>query len=370
MLMALGLPLPSRICATGWWLVDDTKMSKSLGNVVAPLSLRERYGTDVLRYFLMRDMVLGLDASFSEEALVRRNNSDLANDLGNLLRRALTLVSRNFDGRVPEPGPSGPEDADLQAQLETLPSLVEDRVRAYKLHDAIEETLQAVRAMNRYVDHTAPFKVVKEDHPRAGEILRNVLQGLRVVALLLRPIMPERMTELLKRVGVDDPAAEPLPVRFGDLPSGRPVSEGDPLFPRREFEPSEPEPKKPAPAPAPKKKSAEAATEPEIVEFTDFTRLSLVVAKVLTAEAVPKSKKLLKLSVDAGDPEPRTLMAGAAEAYSPEELVGRSVVMLKNLRPRRIFGIESQGMVLMAEDGERLVLLEPADEVPPGTPIH
>ena len=374
MLMALGLPLPARICATGWWLIDNTKMSKSLGNVVAPLSLRERYGTDVLRYFLMRDMVLGLDASFSEEALVRRNNSDLANDLGNLLRRALTLVSRHFDGRVPAQGPEGPEDSELKAQLSALPSLVEEKVRGYRLHDAIEEILQAVRAMNRYIDHTAPFKVIKSDPPRAGEILRNVLQGLRLVALLLRPIMPERMTELLGRVGVDDPSAEPRPPRFGDLPSGRPVSEGDPLFPRREFVPPEPEPakpeQKPAPAPAPKKKTEEAPAEPEIIEFADFVRLNLVVAKVLTAVAVPKSKKLLKLTVDAGDPEPRTLMAGAAEAYSPEDLLGRSVVMLKNLRPRKIFGIESQGMVLMAEDGDRLVLLEPAADVPPGTPIH
>ena len=230
--------------------------------------------------------------------------------------------------------------------------------------------------MNRYVDHTAPYKVIKTDPARAGEILRNVLQGLRMVGLLLQPVMPERMAELLRRVGVDDLGAEPRPPRFGTLPSGRPVLEGEPLFPRHDLgpapaKPAPPPPETPAEAAKPAPPTPKAATpEPEIIDFADFLRLELVVGRVRSAEPVPKSKKLLKLEVDVGEPDPRTLVAGAAGAYAPEDLVDRSVIILKNLRPRRIFGVESQGMVLMAEDGERLVLLEPAGVVPPGTPIR
>ena len=370
MLMAMGLPLPSKLCATGWWLVDNTKMSKSLGNVIDPLSLKDRYGPEILRYFLMRDMVIGLDASFSEEALVRRNNSDLANDLGNLVRRTLSLVERYFAGKVPEKGPEGEEDAALQEQINKLPEIVVSKVRNFRLHESIEECMQVVRAMNRYIDHTAPYKVIKEDEARAGEILRNILEGLHVVASLLRPLMPERMTTLLSYLGVDTPADRIEGLTFGLLKSGTGVNTGEVLFPKFVFE--APEEEAPAPKKTEKKQKSEKGSKTGSGEatFEDFQKIQILSAKILSAEKIQGSDKLLKLQVDAGEPEPRTVVAGVAESYEAETLPGKDIVIVANLKPRKIFGILSQGMALLASPGGKMSFIQPSADVPPGTPVQ
>jgi len=371
MLMAMGLPLPKRICATGWWLIDNTKMSKSLGNVIDPLSLKDRYGPEVLRYFLMRDMVIGLDASFSEEALVRRNNSDLANDLGNLVRRALSLVERYFDGKIPEPGPAGDEDAPLQDLVNALPEIVITKVREFRLHESIEECMQVVRAMNRYIDHTAPYKVIKDDEARAGEILRNIVEGLHVVATLLKPLMPNRMDTLLGYLGVTNHVDQIQNLRFGLLKPGTVVNTGEVLFPKYVFERPEEEPEVEPQSKDKKTKEKSSSEEaPGEASFEDFLKLQIRTAKVLSAERIKGSEKLLKLLVDAGDTEPRTVVAGVAESYAPEDIPGKHIVIVANLKPRKIFGVLSQGMALLAAPEGKMSFIEPSGEVPPGTPIQ
>ncbi|MBR57622.1 MAG: methionine--tRNA ligase [Myxococcales bacterium] len=370
MLLALDLPLPKRLVTTGMWLIDNTKMSKSLGNVVDPLSLGDKYGAEVLRYFLMRDIVIGLDASFSEEAVVRRNNSDLANDLGNLLRRTITLVERGFDSKIPAPGPSGDEDAELEQLINAVPRVVEEHIMSHRLHDAIEQTMQVVRAMNRYIDHTAPFKVVKEDPARAGETLRHILEGLHVVANLLHPIMPEKMNELLSNLGCAGPVKTAQELHYGMLEAGTPIKAGPPLFPRLEFE-APPESEAP---PKKAEKKAKPTPKPDpgdgMASFDDFLKLQLVTATIVTAEPIEGAEKLLKLTVDAGEESTRTVVAGIAKSYAPDDLPGTSIVLLANLQPRKIFGVLSQGMVLLAESDNRMVFVQPAEALPTGAKIR
>ncbi|MCA9524315.1 MAG: methionine--tRNA ligase [Myxococcales bacterium] len=387
MLMALGLPLPQQIIAHGWWLIDESKMSKTKGNVVNPLSLRDKYGSDVLRYFLMRDMVVGGDANFSEAAVVARNNSDLANDLGNLLSRATKMVASYFEGQVPPRGPSEPIDDELRELFEGLPAVVCGLVDELKVHQLIEEILQAVRRVNKYIGETQPFKVVKRDKARTGEILYSVLEALRFTAVLLGPVIPRGADKLLASIGA---TAVPTlaELHWGDLSSGAPVKVESGLYPRHEFVVSDAEgaaadaaenaksgaantgaAKKGAPA-----TEVAAADLPTIapfkamIEYADFQQLDLRVALVTAAERVPKSKNLLKLEIDLGS-ETRTMVSGIAGRYSPEEMVGRRIVVLANLEPRAIFGITSQGMLLAAGDKTSVTLLSLDGELPPGTSI-
>ena len=380
MLLALGLPLPRQIVATGWWLQDDAKMSKTLGNVVSPLGMKDVYGADVLRYVLMRDMVIGLDANFSEELVVRRNNSDLANDLGNLARRAAGLVERYFDGRVPEGGVPGADEEPIIAMTAALEAQIPDLIEGLKLHTAIEETMQLVRRLNKYVSDTAPFKTVKTDRPAAGRALYTVLEGLRHAATLLWPVMPEKMVELLVGIGA---APEPVLISalsWGGLVAGRPVAMSKGLFPRAELPARE---GGAADVPArgsgantqgkqAKARSAPAAAEAAgggAISFDDFLAVDLRAATVLACERVEGSEKLLKLQLDLGT-ERRQVVSGIAQHFEPEPLVGTQVVVVANLAPRRIFKIESQGMILTADtpDGG-LALLRPSAPAAAGTRI-
>ncbi len=383
MLMALDLPLPRHFVAHGWWLVDDTKMSKSLGNVVDPLSLKDRYGPEVLRYYLMRDMVLGLDATFSEAALVARNNSDLANDFGNLLSRVTRMVHRGpYGGAVPERGELRADDEPVVAAIEGLKETVERLVRAWKVHQAIEETMQVVRRINKYIADTQPFRVVKTDAARAGTILYVALEGLRHAAALLWPVIPHKSREALDAVGWRGDVPTLPTLRFGDLQSGSPVAGRVRLFPRHAFE------EQPASHGAPASTGVSAATKPgetkaaqtpagaesasskAMVTWDQFDALDLVVGTVAVAERVPKARKLLRLEVDLGS-ERRQIVAGIAAHYDPEALVGKQVVVLANLQPRKIFGLRSQGMLLAAEDAEsgKLSLLAPDAPVAPGSRV-
>lgn len=364
MLMALELPLPRHIVATGWWLTDNTKMSKSLGNVVSPLSLKDKYGPEVLRYFLMREMVLGLDANFSEEALVARNNADLANDLGNLLSRATKLVAKEpLNGVVPAPGPALPEDEDTLATLKALPGKVRDLVLALKLHTAIEEVLQGVRRLNKYVNDAQPFRTIKTDPARAGAVLYNVLEGLRFAATLLSPVLPEKAAAILADIGWQGPAPTLSALEWGGLEPGRPVGTTPALFPRHEFKAEV------APVTTPEQPATPEppAGKPHIA-YDDFAKVEMRIGEIEAAEAVPKSAKLLKLRVNIGT-ETRQIVAGIAMAYKPEELVGKRAVVLVNLQPRKLFGLESQGMLLVAEDADGLALLTPERVKAPGAEI-
>jgi len=371
MLLALGIPLPQSIIATGWWLQDKRKMSKSDGNVVSPLGMKDIYGTDVLRYFLMRDMVIGLDANFSEEALVRRNNSDLANDLGNLARRVGGLVNKWFDGKVPDPGaPTEAEEA-IATQARELVAAVPGWLTELKVHTVIEETMQLVRRLNKYITETEPYRTVKTDKQAAARSLYTALEGLRFAAWLLSPVMPSKAQALLETIGAPVELGTLDQLRWGGLEAGAALHTGTALFPRRDM-PKAPEEAaaKPKKKDKKKKKAAPTFETPDVIDFGDFVKVDLRVATVLEAERVEGSDKLLKLQLDVGKDTRRQVVAGIAKHFAPEDLVGQQVTMVFNLAPRKMFGLESQGMVLAVDTPEGgLGLLRPTAPAAPGTRV-
>lgn len=370
MLKAAGIPPFAHLTVHGYWNFEDTKISKSVGTPLAPLPLLKAFGTDALRYFLMRDMVVGLDAKFSVAALVSRLNSDLANDFGNLLSRVTRLVFTHFDGRVPQgPDEPGPLANQAAALLQTIPQ----ELNEIRLHNIIEEILQVVRATNRYLESNAPWKLVGENPKRAGEVIYEALEALRIAAICLSPVMPERTAELLARLGqpIEEFRLDPHG-QWGRLRAGTRMAQGEALFPRiAEDELSALLPeilgksiqgKEVKPTPPEEEKAEEISLE-------EFSRVQLKVARVLSAERLPKSDKLVKLRIDLGH-ETRQIVAGIAEHYTPESLVGRSIIVVTNLKPVKLRGEESQGMLLAAIFGDELSLLTVDKDTPSGASIH
>ena len=373
MLKAIGLPMPRTIFAHGWWLTGNTKMSKSLGNVVNPMDMVEKYGVDAFRYFLLAEMTPGNDANFTEEAFVARYNSDLANDLGNLLSRVLKMVLRN-GGAIPAPGELDADDRELLAASSAAVSGMESAIRELKFDQGLNAVLQSVRAGNRYLEKTAPWTLAKKgETARLNTVLHTAAEALRRAAVLLLPVMPEKMTELGVALGFEREAFAALRISDlhdeSDVLAGRQVSDTAGLFPRIQTEPAAPAPcAKPA-----KAAKAEPAAKPEpagenLITIDDFARTQLRTAKVLTAEKVEGSEKLLKLSIDLGG-ETRQIVAGIAQAYAPETLIGRTIVVVANLKPAKLRGIESQGMLLAAKSAEGLKLVTVDGDVPPGASI-
>ncbi len=376
MLMALEIPLPKEVIAHGWWLIDDTKMSKSLGNVVSPLALRDKVGTDSLRYFLMREMVVGQDASFSELALLRRHNSDLANDLGNLLSRLVKFVGMAFDGAIPPLGPEEGPDAEVRVQAEALPEQVERLVRGLRVETAIETTMELVRRLNRYVVETEPFKRVKTNPVRAGHTCRVALEGVRIALNCLWPIMPRKVSELLQVIGAGAPVKRLADLCWGLLPEGTKIAIQETPFPRFDLKIETAAAAAPSacdtPAAADKtvqKPAPQAPAASDTISIDLFQQVRLVVGTVMTVEPIQGSNKLLRLQVDLGEAQLRQVVAGIALAYKPEELVGKQVVVLANLQPRKVFGVESRGMIMAASDESNLGVLAPSRPVKPGTRI-
>ncbi len=373
MLLALGIPLPRHIIATGWWLQDKQKMSKRSGKAISPLGMKDVYGTDVLRYFLLRDMVIGLDSNFSEEALVRRNNADLANDLGNLARRVGGLVHKWFEGRVPDPGPPTEAEAEIVALAEGLVASLPGWLRELKVHTAIEETMQLVRRLNKYITETEPYRTVKTDIQAAGRSLYTALEGLRFAAWLLSPVMPSKCDALLQAIGASGTIGTLSDLSWGGLTPGAPLEKGAALFPRRDAPKAEPDSGPPEADSKPKKKaktSKKVALEtPEVIEFAEFMRVDLRVATVIEAVAVEGSDRLLRLQLDLGGVQ-RQVVAGIAKHFAPADLIAQQVTVAFNLAPRKIFGLESQGMVLAVDTpGGDLALLRPTAPVAPGTRV-
>ena len=355
MLKAIGLPLPKTIFAHGWWLVAETKMSKSLQNIVKPLDLIDAYGVDPVRYFLIRDMVLGQDANFSEEMFIRRYNSDLANDFGNLVSRISTLIRKNFNSEVPAPISVGEEEQSIRRDAETLPARVHAMIDSLALNEAIETTIAFVRSLNRFMEQRAPWKLVKEDKAAAGTVLYTAAEGLRIAALLLAPVMPGKIATVLRSFPVN--AGQEHCFDWGTLQTGRKLESIPPLFPRIQE-------KETAPA-----QSEAQKEEPEsLVTIDDFFKSKLVTARVLEAEKVPDTAKLLKLQIDTGT-EKRQIVAGIAEHYQPEELIGKTIVIVANLQPAKIRGLESRGMLLAAKKGKKLSLVTALDEIEPGASV-
>lgn len=359
-LLSAGLPLPTTIWAHGWWLRDQKKMSKSVGNVVRPDHLVERFGPDVLRYFLLREMVFGQDASFSDEGFADRYNSDLANDLGNTASRVVTLSRQAFDGATP------PVPCDDNPVRTVALEAVADYRRAMgdlAFQDALRALWRLLAEANQYLVSREPWKLIKSEggSERVSRILWNGLEAVRLVATGLLPVMPATAERVLAAVGSPVPASLDA-LAWGGTPNGAPLPAPSPLFPRIDKEKFMAE-IAPPPAPAP------AASDR--IGIQQFTSVELRVGRVVTCEAVPKSEKLLKMQVDLGEPAPRQVLAGIAKAYRPEELVGTEVVVVANLEPAKLMGLESQGMVLASTDPEgRPILVRPhAEGTAPGTRV-
>lgn len=358
MLMAAELPLPKTIFAHGWWLMGDEKMSKSLGNVVRPLDLANEYGVDSLRYFLMREMTPGQDASFTLDAFVKRYNSDLANDLGNLVNRVTKLIGRNFDHILPDPGETAAEDADLIQAVSDLKQKVSDELDQMRVNYAIRHVFEVLREINRYMEDMAPWKLMKTDKERGGQVLYNATEALRLSAVHLYPVMPDKIGALLEVLGTSAAArfSEAGWFDWGHVKPGTKLGETTGLFPRIEIK-EEPE-----------EEPESLDLKPEI-SFDDFMKMDIRVGKILQAEKHPNADKLLKLQVDLGA-ETRQVIAGIAEQFAPEELLGKTVSIVANLKPAKIRGEMSQGMILAAEDDKSISPLIPLKDVEPGSQVR
>src|SRR5664280_2193445 len=361
MLKAAGIEPYRHLNVHGYWNSDQNKMSKSLGNVVRPLDLKDKYGLDAFRYFLLRDMVFGLDSNFSEEAFVQRLNSDLANDLGNLVSRTITMAVKYCDGKVPEINPQKKDSALHEAALKAVTE-VESSFNDMSLHKALIAIWEFINVTNKYIVENEPWTLGKdpENKVKLMAIMYNLLTALRSIAVLLTPFMPQTAEKILRQIGVDESSALDLAsIRKDDaLTAGSPLTRGESLFPRinqeKESETSE-------------KKVPVIDLKPEI-DYEEFTKVDLRVGKILAAEAVPKSNKLLKLKIDIG--EERIIVAGIGKDYTPEELIGKKIVVVANLKPAKLMGVESYGMLLATDIDKGLTVLTFDREAKTGAKIR
>ncbi len=372
-LMASGLPLPKTVFGHGWWLRDDTKMSKSRGNVLDPHVLLRVFGPDPIRYFLLREIPVGQDGNFSHEGFIHRVNSDLANDLGNLVHRTLTMIRSYFDGRIADPGEETDEDRRLRTAFDELKALVFDLYEDAALNRALEEIWGYVGAVNKYLADNEPWMMAK-DPARRDRLARVLLQAgaaIRGASYLAFPVMPRSMERIWGFLGEKvKPGDMPFSdIAFEGFEPGRQVGPPEALFPRvalKDFlgDDAAAAPAVPAAGLAPQKEG-----NMDIITFDEFKRMDLRVARILKAEPVPGASKILKLEVDIGT-EKRQMVAGIAETYAPGDLVGKSLIVIVNLKPAVIRGIESQAMLLAAVTGDNKALIPFFDrDVPPGTPV-
>jgi len=376
-LMAAGWPVPKQIFAHGWLLFEQDKMSKSRGNIVRPMPIKEVAGMDALRFFLLREIVFGQDGSFSYDALVTRYNSDLANGLGNLTSRTLKMIRQYRQGNIPPGTNADPQIRELAG--ETIRSTIE-AFENFEFSRGLDAVWNLLSRMDKYLVQQAPWKLAQQASAEAARQLDGVLytaaEALRIATVLVSPVIPEGAAEIWRQLGMREPLETTRidQLAWGQLPEGQQVQDPVPVFPR--LDPDEAIQRMRA---LEVQESARQAAllgqkpieEAEKISIDQFARVQLKVGKVLAAEKVPGADKLLKLVVDVGEARARTLVAGIAEAYQPEELVGRSVIVVANLEPRKLRGIESNGMVLAATpDGGRPVLLTVDQPVPPGTLVR
>ncbi len=361
MLKAMGVPQPKTVFAHGWWLVGRDKMSKTAGNVVNPMDFADKYGVDAFRYFLMAEMTLGQDASFTEDAFGRRYNAELANDLGNMLNRVMKLISSNCDGKVPEPGTEGEDEKVLRESALTGVAAMIDAVENMKLDAGIAGIAAVVREANRYFEKRQPWKLAKD--PEKKEELATVLytgvEVLRIVSGMLFPVMPSKMAELRQLLGFGDgdPNVELLS-KWGSTKPGAKVGELVSLFPRTKIKRSDDV----------EEKAAETVVKEPKITYEDFSSVQLKTATVLEAEKVEGADKLLKLQLDVGG-ERRQIVAGIAKDYTPEQITGKTIVVVANLKPAKIRGVESDGMLLAAGDGESLKVVTVDGDAPGGLSV-
>jgi methionyl-tRNA synthetase len=363
MLKAIGISMPEMIFAHGWWLSGSDKMSKSLGNAVNPMGMADKYGVDAFRYFLLSEMVLGQDASFTEDSFVSKYNSDLANDLGNLLSRVQKMIIKNCSAKIPKHGEFSPAEESLKKTcLEAVEAIISS-VEEMRLDKGISSVVSAVRSVNKYFEISAPWKLAKEgNQERLATILYSGAEALRILSGLLYPVMPEKMRELRSALGITNEQISLEELReWGVLAPDSEVTDTPPLFPR--IEKGEASDKKTESV-----RPVDIAIEQNLISIDDFASVKLRTARVVEAEKIKGADKLLKLQIEIGG-EKRQIVAGIALFYSPEEIVGKTIVVVSNLKPAKIRGIESNGMLLAAKADGKLKLITVDGDMPSGADV-
>lgn len=374
MLKAIGIEMPRTIFAHGWWLSGGEKMSKSLGNVVNPMKVAAGYGVDPFRYFLMSEMSPGQDASFTEEIFLTRYNSDLANDLGNLASRVIKMILKQCDGNLPVCGKETELESVLKEAVLSAVSAMEASILEIKLDRGLGQIMNAVRAANRYVEHSAPWKLANEGNTnRLGTVLYTAAEALRIISGIVYPIMPGKMCELRRALGLPENEIEGIRISdlksWGKLLPGYKVMDIGALFPRITLTDGVNKGEKIGEKCKKTKPGDRKTEEPEgMITIDDFMNVKLRTAKVVSAERVEGADRLLKLQIELGG-EKRQIVAGIAECYSPEEIIGKTIVIVANLAPVKIRGIESQGMLLAAKDEKNLRLITVDGEIPSGLEV-
>lgn len=375
-LMALDLPLPKHLAVHGWITFNGQKMSKSIGNVVDPKVLGERYGADAIRYHILREMALGSDSSFSNEIMINRINSDLANDLGNLISRTVAMVEKYFGGTLQEEKESENIDNELIETATSLREKVANYIDDTQLNNALAEIFKVISRANKYIDETTPWILGKEESKKArlSCVLYNLLEAIRITTTLLSCFMPSTMPKVWEQIGADESLITYENAgKFGVLPQNVTVKKGPALFPRIDFDKEIEELNTLIKEQA--EQAQKAQQKPEIegiaqITFDEFSKIELKVAEIVSCEPIKRAKKLLKITVNDGSPQPRQIVSGIAPWYKPEDLIGKSVVIVANLKPAKLCGEMSNGMLLAGDVNENDVKVLFVDGMPAGTKIR
>ena len=372
MLKAAGFPVFKKLAVHGHWVVQGSKMSKSLGNVVNPLEMKDLIGVDGLRYFLLREMSYGEDANFTEDLVFARYHGELSNNFGNLLNRSISMSRKNFENEVPPRGEPGKQEIELYQMFEQETSQIKAGVQQFEPHRALERIAMMSSAVNKYLDENKPWKLANEEdqNERLGTVLYTALDASAWLVCLLEPVMPEKMKAARIQIGLGESPMTLEMLKPGLVQSGTPLPLPEPLFPRIQLKQKEPE--KPAPTPKAKPQSEEKqeAELENLIGIESFQKLDFRTGRILESKKVKGSDKLLVSQVDLGESKPRSIVSGVAEFYRPEDLPGMNVVVVSNLKPVKLRGELSEGMILATDDGNSLKIVEAPGDSKPGTVVR
>ncbi|MFL2772296.1 MAG: methionine--tRNA ligase [bacterium] len=372
MLKAAGFPVFKKLAVHGHWVVQGSKMSKSLGNVVNPLEMKDLIGVDGLRYFLLREMSYGEDANFTEDLVFARYHGELSNNFGNLLNRSISMSRKNFENEVPPRGEPGKQEIELYQMFEQETSQIRAWVQQFEPHRALERIAMMSSAVNKYLDENKPWKLAKEEdqNERLGTVLYTALDASAWLVCLLEPVMPEKMKAARIQLGLGESPMTLEMLKPGLVQTGTQLPLPEPLFPRIQLKQKEPEKPSPTPKAKPQSEEKQEAELENLVGIESFQKLDFRTGRILESKKVKGSDKLLVSQVDLGESKPRTIVSGVAEFYRPEDLPGMNVVVVSNLKPVKLRGELSEGMILATDDGNSLKIVEAPCDSKPGTVVR